>query len=480
MNRAVLILTIALTGLWCRAEVPKVFRIAGHSHSCRGAQFDQQVVDARLAEWAARNEVSAFGMGSPWSQANAVLTRYYEKDFRDRYYAGETDPAKPFRPEDVAAVVAKANAAPGNRTLFFVDNETPKSRYGHAWYVGFKVTVPNWHDYDQGLNVWYSPLDDATAATNAVTGGPHERRTYRKVVEEQRQAGALCIWAHPTSWWTTNGDPNGPFTTNIAAEMLPQLMEDGYLDGLTVQGYDAFHRDYQALWFALLDRGYRVPGFSELDISIAHNTTSWDTAFFNLLPDDGKTVLTEDRIVGEFRKARHTMSSGPVMFATVDGQPQGSELESEKGRKHLVRVTAWPAKEERKLSKVELVGRGGEVLKTVRDFGGGEIVWEVEGTEAGGYVVVRAFGENDSDYAYKQQQLIRHCAITNPIWLRTDAFRAPAPIKTKVDHMANPKVRALMDYLAKGEFRKDFKGCVPGVVPVAAWRMDEMAKALAE
>ena len=61
------------------------------------------------------------------------------------------------------------------------------------------------------------------------------------------------------------------------------MYEDGYLDGMTVVGYDAFHRDYQALWFALLDLGYRVPGFAELDMSVGHNTTSWDTAFFNLL-----------------------------------------------------------------------------------------------------------------------------------------------------------------------------------------------------
>ena len=480
MRSSVLAVLVVAVASVCRAEAPKVFRIAGHSHSCRGVQFDQKVVDARLAEWAARNEVSAFGMGSPWSRDNADLARYYETEFRDRYYAGETDPERPFRPEDVAAVVAKANAAPGNRTLFYVDNETPKSRYGHVWYVGFRVLHPNWHDYSQDRPVWYSPLDDATAETNSVTGGPHRRRTYREAVDEQRRAGALCIWAHPTSWWTSNGDPNGPFTTNIAAEMLPQLMEDGYLDGMTVQGYDAFHRDYQALWFALLDRGYRVPGFSELDISIAHNTTSWDTSFFNLLPDDGKTELTLDWIVGEFRQARHTMSSGPVLFATVDGRRQGSEIESGKGVRHEVRVSAWPARGQRRLSKVELVGRGGEVLETVRGFEGGEITWTVEGTEAGGYLVVRAFGENDSDYAYKQQQLVRHCAITNPIWLRTDAFRAPAPIRTKTDHMANPKVRELMDYLAKGEFRRDYKGCVPGVVPVAAWRMDEMAKALAE
>ena len=327
------------------------------------------------------------------------------------------------------------------------------------------LTVPNWHDYDQGI-------------LNA------PRRTYREVVDEQRAAGAICVWAHPTSWWTTDGDPNGPFTTNIAAEMLPELMEDGYLDGMTVVGYDAFHRDYQALWFALLDRGYRVPAFAELDISFFHNTTSWDTSFFNLLPNDGKTKLTEEWIVKEFKAAHHTASSGPIVFLTVDGVRQGGEVVSGnvvsgEYKAHVVTIEAEPAPGEKKLSRVELIGRGGEILRTERNFWGGKIEWLVKGTDAGGYLIARVFGENDGDYVYKPQQHVRHCAVTNPVWLRTPAFQPPAPIKTKVDHMKNPKVRELMDYLAKGLFRKDYyKGCTPGIVPVSAWRMDEMAAAL--
>ena len=40
------------------------------------------------------------------------------------------------------------------------------------------------------------------------------------------------------------------------------------------------------------------------------------------------------------------------------------------------------------------------------------------------------------------------------------------------------RVRALMDYLADGHFRRDFPGLVPGQVPVAAFRLDEMPAAL--
>ena len=40
------------------------------------------------------------------------------------------------------------------------------------------------------------------------------------------------------------------------------------------------------------------------------------------------------------------------------------------------------------------------------------------------------------------------------------------------------RVRALMDYLADGHFRRDFPDLVPGQVPVAAFRLDEMRAAL--
>lgn len=463
------------------ATAPEVYRIGAHSHTCRSTEFTQEYVESRMRQWAERNEVDAMGLGSPWTSTNAQTAFFEEHEGRDRYYAGQPSPGDPaFDHDDVESMLARVNNAPGNRTLYYIDNETPKQRYGHLWHVGFSLQVPSWHDYDQGLTAWYSEYDVADADVNPLTGEPQRRRSYREVVDEQRAAGALCVWAHPTSWWTTDGDPNGPFTTNIAAEMLPQLMEDGYLDGMTVVGYDAYHRDYQGLWFALLDRGYRVPAFAELDISFGHNIESDDCSYFNILPREAGTGLTQEWIKEEFRAAHHSASSGPVLFLTVDGERQGAELSSGAGKRHRVSVEAYPAKGETRLSKVELLGRGGEVLQTVRDFEGGRITWTLDGSEEGGYVVARCFGEHDGDYAYKAQQCVRHCAVTNPVWLRTPAFQAPQPIATTTDHMANPKVRELMDYLAKGHFRKDYPGCVPGIVPVAAWRMDEMEAALKE
>lgn len=462
------------------AERISFAKVAGHSHRCRKAGVSEEKSDANLFEWAKRHDVAAYGVGSPWSAANAAVYRVNETKDRDRYYGGlKNDQMKEMMDvEGNEAMIASLNAR-GDGTLYFLDNETPKSCFGHLWYVGFRQTVPAWHDYSQDRPCWYSAYDDATAERNAVTGDYHRRRTYAAIVAEQRKYGALAIWAHPTSWWTKDGKNKGPFVTNIATDMIPQLMRDGFLDGMTVQGYDAYHADYQNLWFALLDLGYRVPGYSELDLSPSHGINDKGTALFNYIPYKSKPISYDD-LKAELRAARHTMSSGPELVLKVDGHLQGSELECAAGSKHKVEVFAWPAGGEKALSRVQLIGRGGKILAEKTGFAGGRIEWELTGDDAGGYLVARAFGERDGDYARKRQQLVKHCALTNPVWLRTGAFRAPEPIPAP-DPLTIPEIRKLEDFLLKGEFRFDpraEKELEPGMVPVWAFQIDKVREAL--
>ncbi len=462
------------------AERVEFAKVAGHSHHCRKAGVPIEVTDGNLFRWIEANDVAAFGVGSPWTVENAVAYHKNETVDRDKYYGG-LKKDKMDELMDVAgnkAMIDGLNAR-GKGTLFYLDNETPKSIFGHMWFVGFRQAVPAWHDYNQNRPCWYSDYDDDTAGRNALTGDYQRRRTYSAIVAEQRSFGALAIWAHPTSWWTTDGKNKGPFVTNIATDMVPQLMRDGYLDGLTVQGYDAYHPDYQNLWFALLDLGYRVPGFSELDLSPSHGIGDKGSTLFNWIPYV-KRPLTIDVIKSEFRAAHHTMSSGPALLMKVDGSLQGTELESGEGKVHKVEVFAWPAKGEKALSRVQLLGRGGRIIAEKTDFAGGCIRWTVTGDAAGGYLVARVFGENDGDYMTKRQQVVKHCAITNPVWLRTDAFRAPKPIAAP-DPLTIREVRELEDFLLKGEFRFDprvTKELEPGMVPVWAFQIDKVRAAL--
>ena len=505
--------------------------VGTHSHLVRNIDAGDDVALANLIAWSRATGVGAVGLGSPWTHLSGLAYRRCEGPDRDRYFAGLVDPEPLLFRDDIAAMLKRANDAAEGKTFFYLDNETPKNRYGHLWYVGFDYQVPAWHDYSQDRRVQFCDTDPIEDPNPLAPGGAHRRRTYMEVVARQRKAGALAVWAHPTSWWT---NPDGSFVTNIAADLVPELLADGYLDGMTVQGYDAYHRDYQALWFHLLDKGYRIPGFSELDLSPAHGTGGKGHALFNYLEGLDRPP-TMDEMKEAFRNARHTMSSGPYLTIRVDGMPSGSALTSGTGHAHRVSVTAFPSPDEAALAKVELLGRGGQILAAVDDFTGGVIDFAVDGDAAGGYILARAFGEKDGDYATKPQQKVRHCALTNPVWLRTPGFAPPAAVQTCVTlvpgdaagallrilaadgdtldtavipsetttltlpasarlemtrqdgsvrdipiSMANAKVRALMDYLADGHFREDFPSLKPGEVPAAAFRFDEMREAISK
>ncbi len=478
--RALLLESPVSGGEVSSAEEIPFAKVGGHTHHMRKNGVTEAVADAALFAWAAKHDLAAFGLGSPWTAANREEAVFNEKTDRDRYFGGfKTNAWATLMDVDGnARKLAELNAK-GGGTLYYLDNETPKSVFGHLWYIGFKQTVPSWHDYNQDRACWYSSYDDGKAERNALTGDYHKRRSYVDIVAEQRAHGALAIWAHPTSWWTTDGKNKGPFVTNIATDMIPQLMRDGYLDGMTVQGYDKYNRPYQALWFALLDLGYRVPGYSELDVSPSYGLDTKDSMLFNWIPYMSRPV-TLDAITRACRAAHHTMSSGPKLLLKVDGELQGAELESGAGRTHAIEVFAWPAKGEKTLSRVQLLGRGGRILAEKRDFAGGKISWKLAGDADGGYILARVFGEHDGDYAAKPQQQVRQCALTNPVWLRTDAFRAPKPIPAP-DPLTIPEIRKLEDFLLKGEFRFDprVKGeLAPGEVPVWAFQIDKVREAL--
>lgn len=509
-------------------ERPLRTGVANHSHLVRNIDGADQDSHDCLFAWTRAHHVGAIGIGSPWSHKSGLNYRKHEGPERDRYYAGLIDPESVMDRDDIENMIRTLNEK-GGPTFYYLDNETPKNRYGHLWHVGFAYQVPAWHDYSQDGRTAYSDLDPNEDPNPFDPTGRHIRRTYEEVVATQREAGALCVWAHPTSWWWAGEK----FITNIAADMLPQLISDGYVDGMTVMGYDSYHRDYQRLWFSLLDRGYRIPGFAELDFCPSKGAdVEKGHVLLNYIPDLAGPP-TMDQMKECFRAARHTPSSGPDLRLKVDGVDQGGEIPSGAGMRHVAEVVAWPAPKESVLSRVELLGRGGEILGCVENFAGGTITFEIGDDDASGYLIARAFGENDGDYRSKPHQQVKHCAITNPVWLLSPSQPRPEPLKTEltilpgqnvgrpfhivnaaghelmqgtvteaatvlsvpantrlvIDRadgtkrvlplpMANRKVRELMDYLADGIFLQDFPGCVPGVVPPEAFRFEEMRAAL--
>ena len=503
--------------------------LAGHSHVIRAGQLDFKVAKSRLAAWTRERGIDFMGLGSPWEPVSARNYHLHETTLRDAYDAGAIAPQSIMDRDAVAAFIADMNERANGETFFYLDNETPKNRYGHLWYVGFDYQVPCWHDYGQDRRTAFWD-GEQTDDLNALTGRPHRRRGYMEIVAQQRAAGALAIWAHPTSWWRENGR----FVTNIAADMVPQLHADGRLDGMTVQGYDAFHRGYQELWFHLLDRGFHIPGYAELDILCDTAAPSAKPCFLNRVPTRKKDGLAS--LIPLLRASRHHVTSGPFLALAVDGQPSGATLVASPASCHKATVTAFPAPGEACLSRVELIGNNGKMLAKVENFTGGVLEFGVTVPQQGGYVLARAIGEDDS--LDMPQQKIKHCALTNPVYLRTPQTPVPKPLTTRLTlpppraphhdgaafriltaagepigggtfsnreiqldvpasarleitctngrirdiplAMANPVLRGHMDYLADGLFLNDHPNLSPGEVPIAAFRCDAIRDAMRE
>lgn len=488
----------------------------------------------RLARWTAARGIEALGMGSPYTPGSASTYQRYDGKERDTYYAPHFDRKRVRQLDEINGMLEDVARHATHGTLFYLDNETPKGRYGHMWWVGYHPDYPAWHDYDQDFDRWMVhqsiPSDDSDEPMG------YHRRPYAQIVAIQRHHGALGFWAHPTSWWR---DGEGRFITNIASEMPAHLIAEGFVDGMVVMGYQPYRPAYLALWHKLLDAGYRVPAVAEMDVGLSSEAT-WrrERVLLNYgwLGERGeRSPLTVDDLTTAFRDGRLFASSGPLLDLQVDGQVMGQAVETAAGQNHAVELTAYPADPAQRLGRIELRGRGGELLWSCDDFAGGTLRLALNGTAERSYITARVFGAGEADGEADFRQ-VAQVAISNPVYLhpRGQTFEvglntqvhvavgADSPFaggtvrfedaagglleqgtlkqegatatmpahgrvtcvagdgQSRTDYLINANAR-LQDeqrYLYRGRFLRDFPDCASGDVPPEAWRLDAFRTAM--
>jgi hypothetical protein len=391
-------------------------QILTHTHFDR--KGDRPTGDCRqiLRDWCRDQKVDALGVGSPWTKQTRQDYHDNETILRDAYYARDF-PEALLRKDEIAELIRWLNEDTG--TLFYLDNETPKGRNGHLWYFGFRYLTPAWHDYSQDRPVRYY-LNDPHVEINPLTGRPHQRRPYYQVVHEQRDAGALAVWAHPTSWWP---DPRtGAFTSNVAAELPAHLILDGMVDGMVVSGYDVCHREYRALYFMLLDQGYMIRAFAETDMCPADISSAPPIGNHVRL---GDAPLTATAIRDAVATADCYLGNGIKIAITLDGAAMGAKVKAERGCRRTLKIHLAPRDGETRCSRLEVNGLGGKAVAVLEDCTAG--CYEFEFVDDGSYRHLSscAFGAHD-DHARPQQQ-IRNFAMTNPIFLVPASFPVPGP-----------------------------------------------------
>jgi hypothetical protein len=483
--------------------------------------------ERQLVAWCKKLDIRAVGVGSAWNPAVEANFRRFEGRDRDLYYSGRFDQKSVMDVAGVNQTLQDLNTSSHGATLFYLDNETPKSRMGHVWWFGYFYDYPPWHDYSQDRPIKYFE-NDPSVEINPLSGEPHTRRNLFEIMEIQRNAGALGIFAHPTRWWVTDGK----FVTNIAAMAGLFLTVDGYIDGMAVMGDGAYNKSYQDLWFSFLDTGAKVPGFAETDFFLNKASQHTEVDTFRNYPHVGDRPLTEKVIRDVSRVGEVFLSNGSFVDVSVDNVPMGSVCRTAPNIHHKLRIEVYPP-EHHRLGRVEIIGKHGAVIAAKENFPGGTLEYELPGRDQPDYVVVRAFGAGDDPI--RDPDHVKFLAVSNPVYLWPQGFRmepartactlhvvaasawnggslefqttdgrlirrepirpgvitASVPansrivlsktgLKSRMFYIAmeNPEVERNLTYLSSGEFRKDYPNLRPGAVPPQAFHLEALREAV--
>jgi len=428
---------------------------AGHSHVFR--KSPRAIPIEAHCEMLQKLGLNYFGFGHPWSaQDLALISEWEGSEEKKRLYHFDqvwrtmepsfwTDPG---RFQDWRTKYSTSDF------IFEVDCETPKTRFGHLWWLGWQPEYAPWHDYDAYWSQW-------EVSEGRRQGDPPPLFTMRmqvQVIRSQVAQGALPVYAHPTSWWWQDGQ----HVSNIASTLVPDILTGQAAGCLVVMGYEATHRHYQELWFNLLNKGYFMTGVAETDAcldmvpferAVFHNRTS--------VADFSTRGIQAELIAG-----RNVMTTGPHLQITCDQFGPGDVCPAAGGPLKIMCSNIRPEHSYR----LAIIHNG----RIARD-------WEIQGASE-----FRTYHIHDGE-GWTVARLINEClphdaALTNPIFFKNPPVRVTGQ-KLPEDEITwwnYPGALDLCYYLAKGDWLSDFPGREPGEIPWEAFRWDDWVALLSK
>jgi len=247
------------------------------------------------------------------------------------------------------------------RFLMSFGAEMPKYRTGHAWWLGLRSTCgifENAMDTVYENEYYQSPVK--TEWTFRDLPFPNMPDVELIPILKKNQ-GALAVIPHPCSWWIQERGSISKYTSNVAVSLPFGLLAGNVWDGLVVMGYDADHYFYQNLWFHVLNLGYHIPAFAELDGGYGADNRFPYGLFRTYFDTDGKLDL--ESVKQAVRRGRTFATSGPVLFADVDGRyGLGDTVPSGTGRR-VLNIEAFASGDREDFLSYVAVFRNGELLR---------------------------------------------------------------------------------------------------------------------
>lgn len=224
------------------------------------------------------------------------------------------------------------------------NNEQIKGRYGHVWLLG---RGPLTYPYtDKPADGWWTFYDDPFEKwqTQGRRGSPGPYRSPEwelppvyDCLKAWRDQGWIGIYAHPTRTFSIS--PHR--VSNIAASFPFDLLAGAPVGGLAVMGDHYEHPEDQALWFAALNEGFRVPGLAENDTPFGREDIRRDPyVTYTLLPDASEPVDL-GRVAGAIAAGRNFVSSGAFLLVRADGRLGPGDADPGGRADHTLEIEAY-------------------------------------------------------------------------------------------------------------------------------------------
>ncbi len=304
--------------------------------------------------------------------------------------------------------------------------EAPKNYYkgdagrclGHCWNLGLEGRSRGGEDVIQLLtkaSAW-DYESDKPSYTNFESHG---------LIHDQN---GVVFYTHPLRWWMGSWGGRGgyPFqekmrVSNMAVELPLDVLVGPTFDGMDViTGTSELEADQGSfkLWSMLLNHGYRLAatGSSDSCFDRPGGAVPGATRTYTYLPES----FSLRGISRATAAGRTFVTTGPLLLASLDGQPPGTQIPADGAPRNLD-IEVWASGETPDdLGRLELV-RNGTVAKEIPLTGRYRRLRLPINEGTGAWYCIRAYAQNDR----------RQRAITGAFYFSTPGFHPPSPVPVR-------------------------------------------------
>lgn len=240
-------------------------------------------------------------------------------------------------------------------------SEMPKYRTGHTWWLGQQSTYGLFEaTMDTTYENQYYQSEQGTDWNFQQLPFPH-MPDVEIVNKFKKYDKSIAIAAHPTSWWMQKRGNIEKYVTNVACNLSFGLLSGKIWDGVVAMGYDHDHYFYQNLWFNILNQGYRMPAFSELDGGLGKDDKFYYGSMRTYFHIDGEFSIS--KIVDAGKKGKSFLTSGPIVMAKIDNRYSPGDIISAYGKKYMLNIEAYASGEQDDYLSYVVVFRKGKIYK---------------------------------------------------------------------------------------------------------------------